>query len=140
MHWTADYVGLPFVDGGRDRAGVDCWGLVCLVFADRLGITLPGYGEISAAELLRVSRAMAEYRDAGPWRPVYRPAAFDVVLMRGTTEHHGSLVGVPCHVGVMADGQSLLHITHASSVVLVPRDHPSVRFRSLGVYRHASQH
>ena len=38
--WVADYVGLPWEPYGRTRAGVDCWGLVRLVYEERLGICL----------------------------------------------------------------------------------------------------
>ena len=34
------YVGIPFVPGGRDFAGVDCWGLIMLFYKD-LGISIP---------------------------------------------------------------------------------------------------
>jgi len=41
--WIADYVGLPFKAHGRERNGVDCWGLVRLVLAERFRLALPSY-------------------------------------------------------------------------------------------------
>ena len=35
-----DYVGLPWRIGGRDRRGLDCFGLVRLVLAEQAGIIL----------------------------------------------------------------------------------------------------
>lgn len=41
--WCADYIGVPFLERGRDRAGCDCWGLVRLVLAERFGVAVPSY-------------------------------------------------------------------------------------------------
>ena len=48
-----DLIGVPFVDGGRDTNGMDCWGLVRECFK-RQGIVVKDYG-ISAAEELKIS-------------------------------------------------------------------------------------
>lgn len=37
-----DLIGIPFLDGGRDKKGFDCWGLSLEVFR-RFGVGLPDY-------------------------------------------------------------------------------------------------
>ena len=38
----SQFVGIPFVDGGRDMSGCDCWGLAMLVFK-AYGADIPDY-------------------------------------------------------------------------------------------------
>lgn len=39
--WVKKYVGLPFLSGGRDKNGLDCYGLVRLVLNTEYGFNLP---------------------------------------------------------------------------------------------------
>lgn len=128
------FIGIPFVDGGRDRSGCDCWGLVRLVYRDVAGIDLPSYGEIGASELLAVARAIGGATEQGPWRRVDDAPrrSLDVVVMR----HLGHARRTPVHVGVMASAEHLLHTVHAADSHRVPLSHPSVSSRILGIYRH----
>ena len=137
-HWTDNFVGLPYVDGGRDRRGCDCWGLVRLVFAERAGIELPGYGDTSAADLSAVAREVADGAEKDPWRPVFRHdvRAFDVVVMAGRFRSGGSHRRAAVHVGVMADTMRVLHVEKRTAAVLMPLTHQFIRHRLLGIYRH----
>ncbi|PHP68176.1 phage tail protein [Zhengella mangrovi] len=126
------YVGLPFKADGLDRRGLHCWGLVRLVLKEQCGIDLPAYGDVSAADLLAVSRRMEAGQVAEDWRQVYQPRAFDVVLMRA----HGRPATVHC--GIMADHSTLLHVEEATDSVLVPLQHPMIRHRLAGFFRHGS--
>ncbi len=39
--WTQKYVGIPFLSGGRNEGGVDCYGLVRLILNNEYGYNLP---------------------------------------------------------------------------------------------------
>lgn len=119
------YLGIPFVSGGRQISGLDCWGLVRLVYLDGLALDLPSYGEIGAYELARVSRAMDRDKDGEAWAdaPTGALKPFDVCVMR---LHGSSRIG---HVGVMVDAKRVLHVEEASASVIVPVTHFTIRER-----------
>jgi len=126
--WANSYVGIPYLDGGRDRSACDCWGLARLVYAEVLGIELPTYGEISARRVVEASRHIRNTSAAAPWLPVAGAARpFDVLVMRGS----------PFHVGVMVDARQVLHVEAATSSVVVPVAlDPHVRSRRQSLHRH----
>lgn len=127
------FVGIPFLDKGRDRDGCDCWGLVRLVYAEH-GVDLPSYAEISARELLAVSRAMVRGSAGEPWALATQPyRTLDVVVMKQLSETSRA----PMHVGVMLDARRMLHTTEAvGSSHIVRLQQPSLPFRILSVHRH----
>ncbi|XEU34943.1 NlpC/P60 family protein [Tistrella bauzanensis] len=99
--WASFYVGIPFVVHGRDRVqGVDCWGLVRMVYADRYGIDLPSWAD--AYDDLDDRRGIAAVvtDERRVWRVADRPAEGDVILMRA-----GDLP----HVGVWLTPRRMLH-------------------------------
>lgn len=100
MSWSNAFVGIPFADLGRTRAGADCWGLVALVYRDMLGIALPDYqGYASAHEHAEIA-ALVEGAGGSPlWRRVTEPKPCDIlVFRRGPWSSHVGLVVQP---GVM---------------------------------------
>ena len=122
------FVGLPFVDGGRDWSGVDCWGLVCLAYRELSGIQLPLYGDVSAEDLRSVSRNI----DAGKngWRRVEQPEALDVAVMRLPSS---SRIG---HVGLYDGAGRILHAERASGVALEDMRSPMIAARLVGFWRY----
>jgi hypothetical protein len=130
--WTNDYIGIPYLSGGRDRAGSDCWGLVRLVYREQYGIDLPSYGEIDydAANIAQTAGLIADHRDQ--WQDVQDPCAGDVVLLR--------IEGYPAHVGVMIDATRMLHVHRDGLTSCIERlDGGSWRHRIEGYYRHAER-
>ena len=75
VHWSAGYVGLPWLDGGRSADGADCWGLVRLVYERELGNALPTSGESSARELAREPAKKGASPAAPPPPTAAAPAA-----------------------------------------------------------------
>jgi probable lipoprotein NlpC len=83
MSWSNRFVGIPYVEFGRSRAGCDCWGLACVIYREDLGIMLPdylGYGSVDEhAEIA----ALINGAEASPiWQPVTDPAPYDIVVFR----------------------------------------------------------
>jgi cell wall-associated NlpC family hydrolase len=133
MSWSNTYVGLPYADLGRDRDGLDCWGLVRLVYGEQLGIDLPDYSQayVSAAERSEVQAVIDGGEASGEWTRVdaYRP--FDLMVFR-----QGRL---RCHVGLCFSQRLMLHIAqgHVSRLETFSAGHWSPRLT--GVFRHRDQ-
>jgi len=117
--WCGPYIGLPFADHGRDRAtGLDCWGLVRLVYAEVFGLALPSYSAdyTDAHDQASVSAAVAQGLQDG-WQQVYKPSAGDLLILR--------IAGRPWHCGMVVTPEAFLHQPDkghpASNAWTVPR-------------------
>lgn len=100
LHRWPELVGLPYAELGRSRAGVDCWGLVRLGFAELAGIELPSYvdGYVSTGERAEIATLIGAAQGAPEWAPVLPDALqpFDVaVFRRGRLDSHLGLVVDP---------------------------------------------
>ncbi|PTW61438.1 NlpC/P60 family protein [Breoghania corrubedonensis] len=131
LHWSAEFVGIPWADRGRSREGCDCWGLVRLVHA-RFGVALPTYDEdyATADEEREIAALIHGVLDVGPWRRVVGrpPAEMDVALFsRG---RHDS------HVGVVVSPTHMLHMFGEDAAKLERWDTPVWRRRLQGFWRH----
>jgi cell wall-associated NlpC family hydrolase len=106
--WLAQYVGIPYATGGRDRAqGLDCWGLVCLVWRERFGLEEPPWAApawAGKADNLAVAGFIAQERERA-YDPVEagQERLGDAVLIR--------MRGHPLHVGLVVAPGRMLH-TH----------------------------
>lgn len=112
MNWSDDYINIPFRCDGRDRSGCDCYGLVCLVYRERLSIELPDYKGVftdQSIDTLRcVAKIMTEEREK--WQKVTSPQEYDMVMLR--TGRY------TWHVGIVIDNRRMLHVmTGINSVV-----------------------
>lgn len=103
------YIGIPFVELGRGRAGTDCWGLVRMIYAGHLGIDLPSMdGTYRDHQDERIPGLIAEHAKA--WRRVEVPQPYDVVLLH----QDGRLQ----HIAMVVDGQWMVHAVREAEVCL----------------------
>ena len=140
--WTAGYVGIPFLDLGRDRAGCDCWGLVRLVIAEHSGVELPSlatsYGSEANADAVKETVEGERHSGTWQWIDAGDEQPFDVVEMSGAARVPGSgWVFGPLHVGVVVTSGWLLHVERGTAAVLARyREDQAIRRRILGFWRY----
>lgn len=130
-HWSAAFIGLDWREKGRDRDGIDCWGLAALVYAEVLRIDLPSYADAyaSIAERGEIAALFAADASRWPWRKVDAPEEFDIALFR-----RGRLES---HVGVVVATSRMLHVTEGRLSSVERYDDGRWRPRLKGFYRHA---
>ncbi len=125
----SDLFKAPFVEGGRDAKGFDCFGLfqeLCRrrgsPVPEQLSPSFPPQGEEREAEMLaRASQC--------EWHPIDSPEPGCAVAIRV-----GPWVS---HVGmVLDDGVSFIHTNAKTGVIVTPLDHPVWSKRIAGFYRH----
>lgn len=126
--WYNNYVGIPYQDKGRDRSGVDCWGLVRLVYAEQYNIELPSFVdsyENSIAQL--IEEAVNANKES--WHLADEPKTGDVVLF--------NILGHASHLGVYVGSGYFLHAAEGSRQSVIEKlNHPSWSRRLQGFYRY----
>ncbi len=130
--WNA-YLGLPHRSLGRTAEGVDCYGLVRLVYAQELGINLPTFtGDyVSDGEHDQIHRLLRAAKGSGIWREVSDPAPFDVLLFR--------IGAFDTHLAVAVDASLMLHVFQRERSVIVRRSDPMWQRRYQAAYRHEAR-
>lgn len=124
-----DYVGLPFVEGGRDRRGLDCWALFSLVLFEHKGIALPSFsGAYTLADRQATADLIAGHM--GPWRevPDGSEQPYDGLLMADRRS--------PSHIGIVIGNGRVLHIERGAGSIVEEYRGSRLRRRLLGFYRH----
>lgn len=128
-----EYVGIPFLEKGRDVYGADCYGLLCAVYSDMLGIQLPSFSD--AYVTTQDSQALADliHGNISPWRqiPAGEEKTLDAVLM---TEG-----GVPRHIGVVVKKGYVLHVENGGEACIERYRDGRLKHKVRGFYRHVSQ-
>lgn len=124
------WIGIPWADRGRDRAGCDCYGLICLVYAEEFGVELPSYADdyVTAADVDAVAALLTAGREAWLRIPAGMERTADVALV-----WQGRVLG---HAGIVARPGKLLHVKRGQASVIESYRRPGARFRVEGFYRH----
>lgn len=134
MAWWNDYSAIPFTDHGRDETGCDCYGLLRLVYRDRLQVELPllldGYRHTEQRQIL------ANLIQGSAMLIGFKPVALDdlqplnVLIIRQA--------GADCHLGLLVSPSLMLHTEAGRGVVVedIRRPHLKPRIREAYRYDH----
>jgi cell wall-associated NlpC family hydrolase len=106
-----EYLPIPFVPNGRTKDGIDCWGLICLIYDEKYGIKLPLYEGVNGKEGTEVAQGVAK-EAALAWTevPAEDRREGDVVVIR--------MMGLPWHVGMVLDKANFVHAYHRTGVTV----------------------
>ncbi len=95
--WTTKYLDIKYVPGGRRASGCDCWGLVCLVYSQELGIELPSLAGSDTSHETNFKRV---------WQPI---AEFDLAFFDAWPSRS--------HIGIILNPSIwMLHTTEGGRV------------------------
>lgn len=131
--WVGHYIGLPFKEHGRDRRGVDCWGLVRLVMAEKFGIVLPSYSTYYDSTTREDQLAPLIAEERRHWISIeHGEEVFgDVVVLR--------MRGQPIHVGLVIERGRMLHAEIGIGSVLDSYASARWALRVTGFYRYGER-
>lgn len=128
MTWWNKYVGTKFKDKGRSPDGVDCWGLVCLIYKNEFGIDLPHYTECyeSTNDKEILSELIANESDS-KWVAVKNPKEGDVLVLK--------IDGMPFHVGIFIHDGAFIHCERGANTSIAKLNGFRWRGKIKGIYR-----
>jgi len=129
--WVGKYIGIPFNEHGMDEGGVSCYGLVCLVYRNELGLTLKTYDH--AYDTIKQDREniCAAFNTArnGAWKHIDQYTPWCVGLFR--------IYGKPLHIGIMVNADEMLNVRDGVETSIERVDSMTWNTRLVGLYEYA---
>lgn len=128
--WHNKYVGIPYKDNGRDTSGIDCWGLVRLIYKEQYNIDIPSFVEDynGADDRAATSELAAIAKEE--WRAKDTAEEGDVVLFR--------VLGVESHVGVCIGGDNFIHAKEGQASVVESLTSSRWKDRIVGYFKYTA--
>jgi len=121
MCWLNEYIGIKYVFGGRDRRGVDCYGLCKLVYDEQYSEELPDW-VTDVLDLKIRSEEFAKAISSGEFTQKEEPEDSNFVVCYRTRAAH--------HMGLYYAG-GVLHCIEPLGVVYEPLPRFRQRFNKL---------
>jgi hypothetical protein len=130
---TSKYVDLPYVSKGRDFKGVDCWGLIYLIFKIEFGILIPSWSaEYENANKVQLKKFKDNSVYFNGWVEIEKPEVNSVILFE---------MGKLFHVGLCLDkrGREMLHIMRGTKVTIEKLDSALWKYRQKWGYKYNAE-
>ena len=129
--WSNKYIGIPFKDGGRDSNGLDCWGLVRLVYKNEYNINLPSFtaSYTTVDDTDRVQELIDQYKEG--WTQIAEPKEGSIVLFK--------TMGSVTHVGVSIGSNQFLHVNEGTDVTVESLSSHRWNRRVIGFYEYSQE-
>ena len=132
---TGGLIGIPFVDGGRDRKGIDCWGLVLKTF-EMFNINIPDYNvactAIEAVDFSpkKIGQTIEDYKYQ--WNKVKKPYA-PVLITMGISDAGPKILN---HLGVYIGSNIFIHTLSGRNSSIAPLNHMLFKKMIEGFYEY----
>ena len=132
--WVDKYVGIPFISGGRNEKGCDCYGLVRLILEKEYNYKLPLLvGNYSNALFFEETKNIFDkYVPLLTAEKIQKPEEKSVCLIQ--------IRKVPCHVGIWAGDGYIIHSRNRVGSVCEKTDSLHFVGQILGWYRVCSDY
>jgi hypothetical protein len=128
--WWNDYISLKYLKKGRDKDGIDCWGLVKLIYKEQYNIDLPSFSdEYEAEQQTKIEQLIALGKEG--WEKVDTPTIGDVALLR--------VNGLFMHVGVVVSPNQFIHVSEHTDTTIERFDTGIWKHRVEGFYRYVEK-
>ena len=102
------YIGLKYKEKGRDFDGVDCYGLVRLIYKNEFQIDLPSFSsEYTQTDVERIQELIAQYKEG--WESIEKPEEGSIVLFR--------VLGSESHVGIVVNSEQFIKIVQSKILI-----------------------
>jgi len=122
--WWTNYMGIPFESRGRSRDACDCYGLLRLIYKDKLEVDLP---PLLLYDNTLQRKTMSDMMLTQPMLIGFIPVKvanvqpFDVIVIRQ--------VGFDCHLGIVIDETRMVHTEAGRGVVVEDFTRPHIKPR-----------
>lgn len=124
------YIGIPYVEKGRDTTGLDCYGLVRLIYKNEYKIDLPSFtAEYTVNDTDRIQDLVAQYKEG--WEQIDSPSEGSIVLFR--------ILGTESHIGVAISATHFIHVRENQDSAIEAFDSPKWSKRIVGYYKYSEK-
>lgn len=135
------YIGLEYVHQGRDFNGVDCYGLVRLVYKEELGIYLPNDFEYTfdwrREGCDHIVEGLHKLVDGHSIVEVPKPYLYSIKPYDGVILYHTGRLKIADHMGIYLGDNKLLHINSKIKSMISRFDRWEHRIH--GVFRYSGK-